>query len=192
MSSTSAPFGLRPVYHPSGVIRQEQLLSGIVSGYGTAIYTGTPVKFDTNGTLIPCSTGADVCIGVFQGCEFSASGKYFVLPYWPAAQTYDTPAGNGQVNPMWAFYTSDPQIIYEGQADGSIAQTANGESINLANTSQGSTYTGQSTQALNHTTTGSSAGTFQVVNVAPYEDNTWGDTYTIVRVKISSYQGPVA
>lgn len=185
MTTTASPFGLRPVSHPSGTVRMDQLTDGVLSTYGTSIYTNTPIKRDTNGTLIPCGTGADVCIGVFAGCEYTTSGKRFVVPYWLAGQTYD--AGS-----MIAYYTSDVNITYEAQADGSIASTKNGESINLANTSQGSTYTGQSTQALTATTTGATAGTFQIIGLAPYDNNTWGDTYTTVRVKISSYQGPVA
>lgn len=191
MTATAAPFGLRPVFHPSGVIRQANLPSGIVSGYGTAIYTGTPVKLDTNGTIIPCATGADSCIGVFQGCEFSAAGHYFVLPYWPASQTYDTPGPNNTTNPMWAFFTSDPAIVYEGQSVGSVAAADVGESINLNDASQGSIYTGASSQALS-APTGDTTGTFQIVGIAPYEDNVAGDAFTIVRVKISTYQGLVS
>ena len=186
MSTVSAPFGLRPVAHPSGTIRQETLVNGIASAYASAIYTGTPIKRGTDGTLNVCTTGADVCIGVFQGCEFSSAGKFFVLPYWPAAQTYDS---DGL---MEAYYTSDKEIIYEGQADGAVPQSELGESINLANTTQGSTYTGLSTQALTATTTGASAGTFQIVGLAPYPGNAWNDAYTILRVKISSYQGVIA
>jgi hypothetical protein len=191
MSATAAPFGLRPVYHPSGVIRQEALASGILSTYGTAIYTGTPIKYDTNGTIIVTATGADSAIGVFQGCEFSSAGHYFVLPYWPAAQTYDTPGPNNATNPMWAFFTSDPNIIYEGQSVGSVAAADVGESINVQTASGGSVYSGYSNQSLS-APTGSSAGTFQIVGIAPYEDNKAGDAFTIVRVKISTLQGPVA
>lgn len=185
MTTTSSPFGVRPVSHPSGTIRLDQLAGGVASTYGTSIFTNTPIKLHTDGTLIPSATGADEAIGVFAGCEFSASGKRFVLPYWPAAQTYD--AGT-----MIAYYTSDREITYEAQADGAVAATENGESINLANTSQGSVYTGQSTQALTATTTGASAGTFRIVNLAPYDNNAWGDAYTILRVKISTYQGVIA
>ena len=185
MSSTATPFGVRPVSHPSGTVRLDQLAGGVAAAYGTALYTNTPIKRHTDGTLIAVGTGADVTIGVFAGCEFTASSKRFVLPYWPAAQTYD--AGT-----MIAYYTSDVNITYEAQADGAVALTANGESINLANTSQGSVYTGQSTQALTATTTGATAGTYQIIGLAPYDDNAWGDTYTILRVKISSYQGVVA
>lgn len=189
MSTVSAPFGLRPVSHPSGVIRQTVLVNGIASGYATALYSGTPIKPTTDGTLIATATGADNTIGVFQGVEYTdaASLRFIVSPYWPAAATYVTTDGKMEV-----YFTSDKEITYEIQADGTIAQTANYETANLVDASAGSIYTGQSSQRLNHTTTGASAGTFQIVNVAPYPDNAWGDTFTIVRVKISTYSVPVA
>lgn len=185
MSSVNAPFGLRPVYHPSGVIRQERLVNGIASGYGTAIYSGQPIKPTTTGTLIATATGADNTIGIFQGVEYTSAGKFFVSPYWPASQTYDN---DGL---MEVYYTSDPQIIYEVQADGSVAQTKLFETANLSAIG-GNTTTGLSTATISATTTGASAGTFQVVGLAGYPDNAWGDTYTIVRVKISTYSVPVA
>lgn len=185
MSSTAAPFGLRPVFHPSGEVRLSSLAGGIASAYGTSIFSGTPVKFNTDGTLIVTTTAAaNPTIGVFAGCQFSALGRRFVLPYWPAAQTYDTGS-------MIAQYTSDTQIEYEGQGVGSYAATAVGEGVNLNDASQGSTYTGQSTQALS-AVTGATPATFTITNIAPYPDNDWGDAYTIVRVKIQTYQGPVA
>lgn len=192
MSATASPFGLRPVSHPSGTIRQNQQPKGIASGYATSLYNGTPIKRTTDGTLIATATGADTTIGVFNGCQFSASGKYFVLPYWPASQTYDS---NG---PMIAYFTDDPDVTYEAQADGAMNSTTIGEGINLANASQGSTYTGQSTQALNHTTTGATAATFRVEGLAPYPGNAWADedavlgAFPIIRVKISTYQGQIA
>jgi hypothetical protein len=187
MSSTNAPFGLRLAFHPAGDPRIASLKDGILSTYGTAIYTGTPIKRDTNGTIIPVGTGADVCIGIFCGCQYTTTdGRRIISAYWPASTAYV--AGS-----MIAQYEMiDGNAIYEGQADGSVAQTANGEGINLVDASTGSAYTGLSSQALNHTTTGATAATFQIVDVAPYPDNDWGDTYTIVRVKISTFQGQVA
>ena len=107
MSATASPFGVRPVSHPSGTVRLDQLAGGVLSTYGTSIFTNTPVKRDTNGTLIPCATGADVCIGVFAGCEFSSSGKRFILPYWPAAQTREHLAGFGLHRPEHAVADGD-------------------------------------------------------------------------------------
>jgi len=185
MSATLAPQGLVPFRHPSGTIRVESLNDGILSGFGTAMFTGTPVKRDTNGTIIPCATGADNCIGVFQGVQFSSSTKRFVLPFWPAGQTYD--AGS-----LIVQFTMDKEIIYAAQAGGPVALTATGEGINLLNASQGSTFTGFSTQALNSTTTGATAATFQIVGLEGSADNAWGDAFTRLLVRIATYQGQVA
>lgn len=187
MSTTSAPFGIRCVYHPSGEPRIETLANGIASAYGTGLYTGTPIKMTATGTLEATATGADTTIGIFVGCFFISGGRPFQIPYWPAAQTYDANTR------MWAQYEAfDPNAIYEGQADGSIAQTQNGQAINLVTASTGSVYTGLSAQMLNSTTTGATPGTFIVQNIAPYPDNAWGDTYTIVRVRIGTYQPAIA
>jgi hypothetical protein len=186
MTTTAAPFGLRPVYHPSGVIRQTEYLNGVASGYASNIFTGSPVKYTTDGTLILTPAGASDTVGTFAGCEFSSATRYFVLPYWPASQTYDS------AGPARFYINDDKNIIYEGQANGSVAQTANREGINLVGAVSGSTYTGQSTQALNATTTGATAATFIVTDVAPYEGNVWGDAFTIVRVAIATYSGQIA
>jgi hypothetical protein len=37
MSSTSAAFGLRPAFHPSGLDRAQALTNGIASGYASNI-----------------------------------------------------------------------------------------------------------------------------------------------------------
>lgn len=192
---TLAPIGLQPVAHPSGTIRTDQQTNGVASGYASNLFSGTPVKRTTDGTLIATATGADTTIGIFMGCEFASAGKRFILPYWPANQTYDA----DQNDPMIAYFTSDADIIYEGQANGTVNQSANGEGINLNDSSaSGSTFTGQSQQALNHTTTGATAATFQVIGLAPYPNNAWSDVdatlgaFPMLRVKISTYQGQVA
>ena len=191
MTATLNPYGLRPVAHPSGTIRQVELLNGVASGMSSSsLFTQTPVKFDgtTNpGTLIACVAGADVCIGVFAGCMFSSAGRYFVLPYWPSGQTYDA------LGPMRAYYNYDKGMIFEAQANGSVAATAVGQGVNLVGSVTGNTSTnGISTQALNATVTGASAATFIVQDRAPYDFNQWGDAFTELRVAISTYQGQIA
>jgi hypothetical protein len=186
MSATNAPFGVRPSSHPSGVIRQEERINGIASGYSTALYTGTPIKNTTDGTLVATATGADSTIGSFQGCEFNSAGKRFVLPYWPASQTYDSDGT------MVAYFTADKNITYEGQCDGSVAMTALWEGINLVDASTGSTYTGYSSQRLNHTTTGATTATWTVTGLGEDVFNAWGDAFTIVRVMIQTYQAAIA
>lgn len=188
MTTTSSPFGVRPVWHPSGVIRQTEILNGVASGYATDIFTGTPVKYTTDGTLIVTASGADSTVGSFAGCEFSSAGKYFVLPYWPASQTYDT------LGPARFYLTDDKGIVYEGQANATVAATARHEGINLAAAPSpaGSVYTGASFQSLNATVTGATPATYTIQDLAPYENNAWGDAFPILRVTIQTYQGPVA
>ena len=70
MSSTSAPFGLRPAYHPSGTVRPAA--STILTGYASNILQFQPVK------IVPSSTGegtiaaaavGDRFIGTFMGAR---------------------------------------------------------------------------------------------------------------------------
>lgn len=183
---TLAPFGLRPGFHPSGDIRMRDSYK-IASAYGTGLYSGTPVKLTTDGTLIATTTGADSFLGIFAGCSFISGNRAFILPYWPAGQTYDANTDmKAWICPM------DGLAEFEAQLDGTAASTIVGEAINLVTAAGGSVYTGQSNQALNHTTTGATPGTFIVTGLAEYPGNVWGDAFPIVRVKAGTIQGPVA
>ena len=66
MPSTSAPFGLRPAFHPSGLDRAQALANGIQAvstsgnvsaGYATTILKGQPVKMDTGGYIVVAAAG---------------------------------------------------------------------------------------------------------------------------------------
>ena len=57
MSAVSAPFGLRPSFHPSGLDRAIALANGIASGYSSGILKGQPVALDTNGNIITATAG---------------------------------------------------------------------------------------------------------------------------------------
>ena len=186
MTATAAPFGVSPVYHPSGDIRMRTSYK-IASAYGTGLYTGSPVKLTTDGTLIATATGADSFIGIFMGCQFISNNRPFILPYWPAGQTYDV---NTEMTAWIA--PNDGLAEFEAQLNGTAASTIIGEAINLATASGGSIYTGISSQSLNATTTGATPGTFIVTGLAPYANNAWGDAFPIVRVKAGTIQGPVA
>ena len=54
MSATSAPFGLRPAYFPTGLERAQALANGITSGYATSILKGQAVQYSPNaGVILP-------------------------------------------------------------------------------------------------------------------------------------------
>jgi hypothetical protein len=187
MSATSAPFGLRPAFHPSGLDRAQALAGGIASGYSTAILKGQPVKLDTSGTIVVAAAG-DSFQGAFDGVQWTdTTGRARVSNYWPASTAYV--AGT-----CVAYYYSDPNIVYEIQAAGSLAQTAVGDQADLSNTTAGSTTTGLSACTLSTTLAGNgNTAQMRIVDLAPYPDNAWGDAYTIVRVTInkSQYQATV-
>lgn len=187
MSSTSAPFGLRPAYHPSGLDRAQALANGITSGYSSNILKGQPVLYSSGaGVIVPVTTTSQAWSGAFDGVEWTdTTGRRRVSNYWPANTSYI--AGS-----CVAYFYNDQNIVYEIQADGSMAQTTLGGeySFTSGNLTAGSTTTGLSQCTL---ASGSSAGSgmqqqMRVVDLAPYPGNAWGDAYTIVRVVNSQSQ----
>ena len=183
MSATSAPFGLRPAFHPSGLDRAQALAGGIVSGYASSILKGQPVQYGTTansgtlGTIIVAGTSG-AWSGAFAGVQWTdTTGRARVSNYWPANTAYT--AGT-----CVAYFYNDQNIVYEIQADGSMAQTSIGNEYNFTNVTAGSTTTGLSQATLGSATAvgNGSQGQMRVVDIAPYPGNDWGDAYTIVRV----------
>ena len=178
MSATSAPFGLRPAFFPTGLERAQALANGITSAYSSDILKGQPVKYN-NGVINPV-TSTEAFVGAFAGVEWTdTTGRRRVSNYWPANTAY-------QAGSCVAYFYNDPLIVYEIQADGSVAQTAIGDNANFSNLTAGSTTTGLSQCTMSATLTGTSTyGQLRIVDLAPYADNAWGDAYTIVRVQIA-------
>jgi hypothetical protein len=105
-----------------------------------------------------------------------------VSNYWPANESF-------QVGSVVAYFYNDQNIVYEIQADGSLAQTSVGDMADLSNTTDGSTTTGLSQCTLSTTLVGAgNSAQMQILDIAPYPDNAWGDAYTIVRVRINESQ----
>ena len=183
MSATSAPFGLRPAFHPSGLDRAQALAGGITSGYSTAILKGQPVAYSASaGVIVPITANSTQATwsGAFAGVEWTdTTGRRRVSNNWPANTAYI--AGS-----CVAYFYNDEKIVYEIQADGSLAQTSIGNEYNFSNITAGSTTTGlsQATLAVASAQTVGAQGQMRVVDLAPYVDNAWGDSYTIVRVTL--------
>jgi hypothetical protein len=195
MSATSASFGLRPAFHPSGLDRAQALAGGIVSGLAADILKGAPVRYNsTAGTSVAAGTiaiagSSGVWSGAFAGCEWTdTTGRRRVSNYWPSGTTYQTGS-------CIAYFYNDNNIIYEIQTDATIAQTSLGGEYDFSATtgytvSAGSNTTGLSSTALGVSTVKANAGQGQmrVVDIAPYPGNNWGDNFVIVRVVNSSSQ----
>jgi len=184
MSATNAPFGLRPAFHRSGLDRAHALAGGIPSAYSSDILKGQAVLYVAGtGVIEPVNATSDPLSGAFAGVEWTdTTGRRRVSNYWPANTAYQTGS-------CVAYFYNDPNIVYEIQADGSVAQTALGLDANLSNFAAGSNVTGlsQATMVATPLSTGAQ-GQVQILDIAPYPDNNWGDAYTIVRVQVARRQ----
>ena len=212
MSTTLKPFGLKPSFHPSGLDRSTPFAgtNSYVTGTpnysaayslstGQAFYQYTPVAVNSSGALTLAGTSGTRFLGSFDGVEFTDSQGRRSVSKWASVATLDA---SSQIV-FWIF--SDPQLVYEIQAVGSMANTTIGKEFNFSAT-VGYTVTGGfaignggagfSTTALANTavTAGTGQGQVKVVGLGREvayptgELNAWGDTNTIVQVQIANSQ----
>jgi hypothetical protein len=182
MSAVSAPFGLRPSFHPTGTIRPRA--ATITTGYAANIFQGSPVGFIADGSiaLAPAAgTGITGAQGAFQGVEYTGTdGRRRVGNMWPASTA---------ATDIVAYITADQYIVYDIQCNTTAAQDIiGGEYDWTANaTANGNTTTGFSTVALDIASLASQKG-MQVLGLTPAPDNAWGDAFPIVQVRLSEHQ----
>lgn len=189
MSTTLAPFGLRPAYHPSGTVRPRayKVVDATQAAYATALFSGAPVALVTDGSIaVAASTAA--WLGVFAGCEYTdANGKPVKAPNLPASQT-------GITNVVMYVY-DDPHMVFEVQCSTTaVANTAVGDQllgydVGSYTASSGNTRSGTSTFAFTGTLSGAGVqGNAVIIGIGQQVDNAFGDAYTIVQVRNSRQQ----
>jgi len=212
MSTVFQPFGLKPVYHPSGLDRATAFAGTNTYNPGTT-YTAPyslssgqsfwqfqPVAITTTGqlTIANQTAGSGKVFGVFDGVEYTNSDGRRSVAKYASKTTLD--ASTNII--FWIF--SDPALVYEAQVNGSATTAAIGTEYNF-DTTTGSTVTdgyaignggaGFSTTALLATSVGTgNQGQVRVVGLGrevAYPggyNNAWGDAYTIVQVQICNNQ----
>jgi hypothetical protein len=179
MSQTAAPFGLRPSYHPSGTLRPEA--STILTGYASNLLQYQPVKIvpaaTGEGTLAAAAVG-DRIMGTFMGVEWTdTDGRRRVSNKW---------TGNTPGTDIVAYFTMDPNIVYEMQSNAPLNQIDVGKQF-MFTPASGSVVTGLSSQALDVASAAANA-TFRFLGITPGPDNAYGDPFVIARVQISQHQ----
>ena len=210
MSATFQPFGLKPVYHPSGLDRAVPFVgtNTYVPGTsysapyslssGQSFWQFQPVAITSSGqlTIANQTASSGKVYGVFDGVEYTNSDGRRSVAKYAAKTTLD--ASTNIV--FWIF--TDPALVYEAQVNGSATSAAIGQEYNFDTTS-GSSVTdgyaignggaGFSTTALLATAVGSgNQGQVRVVGLGREvaypagNTNQWGDAYTIVQVVISN------
>lgn len=185
MSAILAPYGLKPIYHPSGIVRPKAL--DVASGYNTNLFLYTPVALGAPAAGLIAAGTTGPAIGSFLGVEYNstAAGGRRQYSNWWAANTVATA--------IVAYYTDDELITYEIQADGSIAETQIGNQANV-NAEAGNTTTGFSTISLatGSLSTNGNALLRIIGNAISYpiagSINQFGDAFTIVQVQIANHQ----
>lgn len=212
MSTTLKPFGLKPAFHPSGLDRATPFAgtNSYVTGTanfsasyslsaGEAFYQYQPVAVNSSGALTYASSTTDRLIGSFDGVEFTDSQGRRSVAKWISKEALDA---SSQIV-FWLF--TDPQLVYEIQATGSVAATAIGKEFNFSASAGYTPAAGQtvglsggagfSTCALNPTAvTAGTQGQVKVVGLGREvafptgELNAWGDANTIVQVQIANSQ----
>ena len=170
MAATATPQGLKPVKRADGMpyagATTEYLLDP--AGEGTNIFNGQVVTLGSDGFVaLAGGTGADIttnnlggssigALGVFVGCSYTNDeGQTVHSNYYPSGKL------NGK-----ALVVDDPNVLFQAQLDGTVAQTIIGNITKFAavqSTSTGSTSTGNSTSALDATTQ-TTVGAFQIVS----------------------------
>jgi hypothetical protein len=180
---TSAPFGLRPAFHPSGTIRP--VAGTITTAYNANIFMNSPVGIIADGSIALAAAGgvavAGAC-GAFQGVEYqtTAVGPRVVANMWPA---------NLAATQIVAYFTQDPAIVYEIQANATLTQAAIGQQFDWStnDTNAGNVVTGLSNVTLNVASSAANAG-LRVIGLTPGPDNAWGDPFPVVQVQLSEHQ----
>ena len=210
MSTTFKPFGLKPVYHPSGLDRAVPFVgtNTFVTGTtftapyslsaGQSFFQYQPVSLTASGQLtIANQTAASGTVyGVFDGVEYTtAEGRRTV---GKSASKVTLDAATQIV--FWIF--ADPALVYEAQVNGSATTAYIGRQYNF-DTTTGSTVTdgytigtggaGFSTTALLATPVATTVqgqvrvvGLGREVSYPSGELNAWGDNFTIVQVQIAN------
>jgi hypothetical protein len=178
MSATASPFGLRPSFKEGGQVESCVLSSTVLSTYASPIFLYDPIKLGTNGTLELAAAG-DAFLGSFMGVEWddTISGQRRYSNQWPASQ-----AGNNIV----AYFTKDPYLTYEIQANATLAIAIVGAQYNTI-APAGNTTTGLSLTSLDVASAAANAQ-MRVTGLNPGPDNAWGDAFPIIQVQVSNHQ----
>jgi len=210
MATTFKPFGLKPVYHPSGLDRATPFVgtNSFIAGTtytapyslsaGQSFFQFQPVSITASGqlTIAASAAASGTVFGVFDGVEFTDSQGRRSVAKGASKATLD--ASTEII--FWIF--TDPELVYEAQVNGSATTASIGQQYNFS-TAAGYTTTsgtaisnggaGFSTCALAAASVGTAAqGQVRVVGLGREvafptgELNAWGDTFTIVQVKIAN------
>ena len=180
MSSTSAPFGLRPVGTLGGEYTGGFRQYPILSSYSTRICYGDVVKLNDDGSTVTVQkdtgTSAATPIGIFLGCRYTdvSTSQLTFSQQWSGA------AHTGGM----AYVADDPNKLFAIQADGTVNDDDIGANAELEQTASSSTF-GMSRVSIDISTTAVTAALpIRIVDwLGGYDGDERGTTYPIMLCK---------
>lgn len=180
MANVDAKFGLRPV-RTLGSENVNQNVYSIATDYATAIYTGDPVQMTGTGKNVILAEAGNVDnIGVFVGCSYTdANGRPTFSAYWPGVSD-----GKADIK---SYVITDPETIFEIQADGCVAGEVG--VVCAWNAGTGSALTGLSGAyaVVSGTSSTSGAGKgLRVMGLVDRPDNAYG-AYAKIEVMFAEH-----
>ena len=141
MSSTAAPFGLRPIGRTGAGGQEVFRQYPIASGYGTDIAMGDIVQLVDGGTATTIEkqsgvgTSAIDLVGIFMGCSFTDPNtkQLTFSQLWPASTV---------ASDAMAFVVDNPDVEFVIQADGAPTNTGDiyGKNCTLIQTAPNTTF----------------------------------------------------
>lgn len=181
MATTAAPYGFRPVGILGGASWSDAVRHiKIASNYGTAIFYGDVVKIVSSGTVEKdAGTTTMTPCGIFVGCRYTDPGTNQLT----FSQRY--PASTVATDIM-AYVIDDPNVVFQVQANATLAQTALGNNVAVVQTA-GSATIGTSKNAVNASTIAvTKTLPIRIVDFVEGPTSAVGDTYTDVICKFNS------
>lgn len=186
MATTASPYGLRPVNLVGGQVYAGSTRNiPIASGYNTAIGYGDIVQIATDGTITKVTTLGTAAsqfpagtVGVFLGCSYTDPNlKYKLFNQQWIANTVAADA--------IAVVCDDPDVVYQVQANGPLAQATLGGNYGVVQNAV-NLNTGNSRVALDTATVGTATTLgFRVVGFVDAPGSAVGDAFTDVLVKFN-------
>lgn len=188
MAATATPYGLRAVNHLGGTpyagsTRMYPIASGLAQNifYGDVVGVVAAGVIQQNRTVgtaaAPFVAGT---VGVFVGVTYTDPnlGTVVFRQHYPTGTVADD---------IQAYVIDDPAVIFQAQADASVAQAGLGACTFFAaaqSDTTGSTTTGNSTSALDATVT-TNQDAFKIVGFVDSPTSTVGDAFTDLLVKFN-------
>ena len=181
MATSATPYGFRPIgLLGSGTWSDSIRHISIASAYNTQIFYGDAVKLVSSGTIEKdAGTTTMTPCGIFVGCRYTDpnTSQLTFAQQWTASLV---------ASDAFAYVVDDPDVVWQVQADGTLAQTALGNNIAVTQTA-GSTSIGTSKNSVTISTLAVTKPLpLRVIGFIDGPNSSVGDTYTDIVCKWNS------